>query len=83
METASGASRRDRLAASVAAVIPGLVWGSHLAGLIFFLNPYLPFTVSSVGRGLLVYGGLGGFLASMMLVVEALRAVPFVSSPPT
>jgi hypothetical protein len=40
--------------------------GVHLAGLIFFLNPGLPFSFGPVLRGILVYGGLAG-LASLIL----------------
>lgn len=53
----------DTVAAGLA---PGALLGAHLAGLIFFLNPHLPFTAGSVLRGCLAYGGLLG-LASLAL----------------
>jgi hypothetical protein len=53
----------DTVAAGLA---PGALLGAHLAGLIFFLNPHLPFTTVSVLRGGLAYGGLLG-LASLAL----------------
>lgn len=45
---------------------PGALTGVHLAGLIFFLNPGLPFTPVPVLRGIAVYGALGG-LVSLLL----------------
>ena len=45
---------------------PGALAGVQLAGLIFFLNPRLPFGFGPVLRGSLLYGVLGG-LASLAL----------------
>jgi hypothetical protein len=45
---------------------PGALAGLQLAGLIFFLNPRLPFAFGPVLRGCLVYGALLG-LASLLL----------------
>ena len=45
---------------------PGALLGTHVAGLIFFLNPHLPFTLGPVLRGILVYGGILG-LVSLLL----------------
>lgn len=42
---------------------PGALAGIHLAGLIFFLNPGVPFSVRPVLRGILVYGVLLGLLS--------------------
>jgi hypothetical protein len=53
----------DTVAAGLA---PGALLGTHLAGLIFFLNPHLPFTPGSVLRGCIAYGGMLG-LASLAL----------------
>lgn len=53
----------DVLASGLA---PGALLGTHVAGLIFFLNPHLPFTPGPVLRGILVYGGILG-LASLTL----------------
>lgn len=47
----------DTVAAGLA---PGALLGTHLAGLIFFLNPHLPFTPAAVLRGCLAYGGMLG-----------------------
>jgi hypothetical protein len=53
----------ETLAAGLA---PGALLGTHVAGLIFFLNPHLPFTPGPLVRGVLLYGGLVG-LASLVL----------------
>jgi hypothetical protein len=53
----------DTVAAGLA---PGALLGTHVAGLIFFVNPHLPFTAGSVLRGCLAYGGMLG-LASLAL----------------
>lgn len=50
----------------LAGLAPGVLLGTHVAGLIFFLNPHLPFSPGPVIRGILVYGGLLG-LASLAL----------------
>ena len=63
---------------------PGALAGIHLAGLIFFLNPGLPFAAGPVLRGVAVYGALLG-LASLALHFpftrrhprRALRALPW------
>ncbi len=47
-------------------LIPGVLVGTHLAGLIFFLNPRLPFSPLPVLRGVFVYSALLG-LASLAL----------------
>lgn len=49
-----------------AGLAPGALLGTHLAGLIFFINPHLPFAPGPVLRGILVYGSLLG-LASLVL----------------
>jgi hypothetical protein len=58
-----------------AGFLPGLLAGTHLAGLIFFLNPDLPFALVPVLRGVLVYGGLGGLL-TLLLTYPFLRHRP-------
>lgn len=50
----------------LAGLAPGVLLGTHVAGLIFFLNPHLPFAPGPVARGILVYGGIVG-LASLIL----------------
>lgn len=56
----------DPLKTILAGLAPGFLLGTHVAGLIFFLNPHLPFSPGPVARGVLVYGGLLG-LASLAL----------------
>lgn len=53
----------DVIAAGLA---PGALTGIQLTGLIFFLNPALPFDALAVSRGIAVYGGLAA-LASLLL----------------
>jgi hypothetical protein len=43
-----------------AAMTPGMVAGAHLAGLLFFLNPELPFLVAPLTRGVLAYASILG-----------------------
>jgi hypothetical protein len=43
-----------------AGLLPGLLAGTQIAGLLFFLNPALPFSAAPVARGILVYGSLLG-----------------------
>ncbi|MEM7481173.1 MAG: alkaline phosphatase family protein [Acidobacteriota bacterium] len=45
-----------------AGFLPGLLFGIQLTGLIFFLNPGLPFDVAPVARGAGIYGGGLGLL---------------------
>lgn len=51
--------------------LPGALAGTQLAGLLFFLNPHLPFSPSPVLRGILIYGSLLG-------VLSLLATLPFV-----
>jgi hypothetical protein len=62
----------DILAAGVA---PGALAGAHLAGLIFYLNPGLPFRPEPVVRGILIYGGMLG-LVSLLLQLPFLWGRP-------
>jgi len=55
----------DILAAGIA---PGALAGIQLAGLIFFLNPGLPFRPVPVLRGILVYGGMLGLVSLLLLL---------------
>jgi hypothetical protein len=64
--------------------LPGLLAGSLLAGLIFFLNPDLPFGAARLLRTALIYGGLLGLLTAGSLTAitwplgrRALRALPW------
>ncbi|HVT59949.1 MAG TPA: alkaline phosphatase family protein [Thermoanaerobaculia bacterium] len=56
---------RARRAAELVAcgLAPGALAGVHLAGLIFFLNPALPFNAGSVLRAAAVYAGMLGALS--------------------
>ncbi|HSS49100.1 MAG TPA: alkaline phosphatase family protein [Thermoanaerobaculia bacterium] len=75
---------RRRLAILGSGFAPGALAGIHLAGLIFFLNPGLPFAAGPVLRGVAIYGTLLG-LVSLALHIpftrhhprRALRALPW------
>jgi Type I phosphodiesterase / nucleotide pyrophosphatase len=62
-----GTSGHRGVAALAAGFLPGALAGSHLAGLIFFLNPALPFAAAPVLRGVALYGFAGG-LASLVVL---------------
>ncbi len=47
-------------------LLPGLLLGGHVAGLLFFLNPRVAFTPFGVGRAMLLYGALLGALGSAL-----------------
>jgi hypothetical protein len=51
-----------------AGAAPGALFGTHLAGLIFFLNPGLPFAAEPVLRGVAVYAGLLGAVSLVLLL---------------
>lgn len=54
----------DGLAVAAAAFLPGALLGTHVGGLIFFLNPELPFGVAPLVRGIVVYAVLVGTLGA-------------------
>jgi hypothetical protein len=58
-----------------AGFLPGALIGTHLAGLIFFLNPDLAFEPAPVARGVLVYGLLAG-------AATLLASLPFLWGRP-
>jgi hypothetical protein len=58
--------RGDLADAAAVLLLPGALAGAQLAGLIFFLNPALPFEPAPVARGLAVYALLGA-LAGLAL----------------
>lgn len=58
-----------------AGFLPGALFGTHLAGLLFFLNPELPFGALPLLRGVLLYGGLLG-LMTLLLSWPFLRRRP-------
>ncbi len=47
-------------------LLPGGLFGTHLAALLFFLNPQVPFTALGVGRSMLLYSGLLGALGGIL-----------------
>lgn len=55
--------------------LPGALAGTQLAGLLFFLNPHLPFDVATVLRGILVYGTSLGVL-SLLITLPWVWAQP-------
>lgn len=67
-------ARRGWIEILLAGLAPGVLLGTHVAGLIFFLNPHLPFAPGPVTRGVLLYGGMVG-LASLLL------HLPFTARP--
>ena len=66
-------SRPGRALALLALFAPGFLLGVHLAGLLFFLNPELPFAVLPVARAALVYGALLGAASALVGLPLALR----------
>ncbi len=54
--------------------LPGLLAGTQLAGLLFFLNPHLPFALPPLLRGILLFGGsLGVATAALLTPLTRLR----------
>lgn len=53
--------------AVLAGFAPGLVAGTHIAGLLFFLNPDLPFSTFPLLRAIAVFGGLLGLVSTVLL----------------
>jgi hypothetical protein len=66
------ASATGAVAALGAAALPGVLAGAHLTGLLFFLNPELPWQAAPLLRGIVVYGSVLGAL-SLLLHLPALR----------
>jgi hypothetical protein len=76
--------RRRRLLALGAMALPGLLAGVHLGGLLFFLNPELPFEPAPVVRACLLYGAVGAAVTWVPLAPlawlrpgRALRLLPW------
>ena len=59
---------RERLLSCAACAIPGLLAGIHLTGLLFFLNPHLPFQPAPVAQTGAYYGLLGALVTSALLI---------------
>ncbi len=64
----STAVNGERLQSGAACAVPGLLAGIHLAGLLFFLNPHLPFKPGPVFSTSVYYGLLGAFLSFSLLM---------------
>ncbi len=64
---------RERLLAAAAAAVPGLLAGIHLTGLLFFLNPHLPFRLWPVVRTGAWYGALGALSSCVVLMAVCWR----------
>lgn len=62
-------SARSLGSAFLASFLPGAVAGAQLAGILFFLNPQLPFDGHHLARGAVFYGSLLGFLSSAVLLL--------------
>jgi Type I phosphodiesterase / nucleotide pyrophosphatase len=58
---------RARLRALLLNTLPGIAAGTQLTGLLFFLNPRIPFSVGPLVRGVLLLGGLGGLASGTVL----------------
>ncbi len=52
---------------------PGLLAGTQISGLVFFLNPHVPFSIATLLRGVLLFGGLLAILTAAALTPITLR----------
>ncbi|MEM9554812.1 MAG: alkaline phosphatase family protein [Acidobacteriota bacterium] len=59
-------SRLSFLAVLAAGAAPGLLAGTQVAGLLFFLNPHLPFVPVTVARGVVFYALLLGIVSLLV-----------------
>jgi hypothetical protein len=73
---ASRAESGSRARVAAAALLPGVLAGAHLAGLLFFLNPELPFGLAPLLRGTLAYGALLGAASLALHLPVLLRRRP-------
>lgn len=69
------AAGRNRATVLLAAFLPGALAGTQIAGLLFFLNPHLPFDLIPVLRGV-------GFFSLMLGALSALVQLPFFLTQP-
>lgn len=67
--------KRERLLSCAAGAIPGFLAGIHLTGLLFFLNPHLPFSPAPVFRTSAYYGALGA-LGTMAVLLPVSWKTP-------
>ena len=51
-----------------AAFLPGFLAGTQVTGILFFLNPHLPFDGHSIVRGIALYGCALGFLSLALIL---------------
>ncbi|MEM9592974.1 MAG: alkaline phosphatase family protein [Acidobacteriota bacterium] len=68
MKTPSRRSERRFARTVLACFLPGLLAGTQVAGVLFFLNPHLPFDLITFSRGALFYGSLLGLLSFAVLL---------------
>lgn len=61
------ASRRQIISLVVSSALPGILAGTQLAGLLFFLNPNLPFDWPTALRGIASYGAILGAVSWVLL----------------
>ncbi|HKI86499.1 MAG TPA: alkaline phosphatase family protein [Thermoanaerobaculia bacterium] len=61
------------LTALAAAFVPGFLAGTQIAGLLFFLNPGLPFSPLPLIRAILIYGTLVASATTLILLPWSLR----------
>ncbi|HVT15851.1 MAG TPA: alkaline phosphatase family protein [Thermoanaerobaculia bacterium] len=66
MKRRDGARPGAALQVLAAGALPGVLAGAQLAGLIFFLNPDLPFAAATVLRGIGLYGGMLGLAGALI-----------------
>lgn len=83
-DEAAPLDRRAVVEIVASAFLPGALAGTQLAGLLFFLNPHLPFSPTTVLRAVVLYGSMLG-LVSLALHLpftwghhrRAVRALPW------
>ena len=51
----------------ISSVLPGVLAGTQLAGLLFFINPHLPFDWPTALRGIASYGAILGGVSALFL----------------
>lgn len=68
---AAARERGSALAAWLLPLLPALLAGVHLAGLLLFLNPRLPLSVGTLARASLLYGGLLAPVSIAVLVAAS------------
>ncbi len=81
----AGACRQDGsgwVTSLLGAFLPGALAGTQVAGLLFFLNPHLPFDSLSILRGVAFYGSLlGGAITSRTMRIARSSSTHPVKSP--